>query len=92
MCDPTNHDMLGSEYLLWILLLLLVENCILIHFLLAINSTNNTVFAMAAGVKPSEMHCSVHSNMVYTIADKVPFFCHSPDPMPFCALLAESEA
>ena len=30
---------------------------------------------MAAGVKPSEMHCSVHSNMVYTIADEVPFFC-----------------
>ena len=25
------------------------------------------VFAMAAGFKPSEMHCSVHSNMVYTI-------------------------
>ena len=33
--------------LLWILLLLLVENCILIHFLLAINNTNNTAFAMA---------------------------------------------
>ena len=43
-----------SIYLLWILLLLLVENCILIHFLLAINNTNNTVFAMAVGVKPAK--------------------------------------
>ena len=42
-----------SIYLLWTLLLLLVENCILIHFLLAINNTNNTVFAMAAG-KPAK--------------------------------------